>query len=363
MTTPHEAPAEAATSAPAPSWPGLLMTLMARRDLTAAETRWAMGQVMAGEASPIQLAGFLVALRAKGETVPEIGGLVDEMLAHAHRISVPGPTLDIVGTGGDLHRTVNISTMAAFVAAGAGARVVKHGGRAVSSASGNVDVLEALGGRVDRPPARVAAIAEEVGITFCPAPVFHPAMRHAGPVRKGLAVPTAFNVLGPLTNPAQPEASAIGVPDPAIAALMAGVLAARGREALVFRGHDGLDELAANGPARVWWVTQGTVTEHEVDPVRDLGLDPVSVLDLRGGDAAANAEVARSVLGGAPGPVRQTVLLNAAAGLAVHDAVAGRGEGSLVERLRAGLVAATAAVDDGRAAQALRRWVAASARD
>lgn len=358
------------TSAPAdrpptpPTWPGLLMALLAGRDLTTDETRWAMGQVMAGEANPIQLAGFLVALRAKGETVPEIGGLVDEMLAHAHRITVPGPTLDIVGTGGDLHRTVNISTMAAFVAAGAGARVVKHGGRAVSSASGNVDVLEALGGRVDLAPARVAEIAEEVGITFCPAPVFHPAMRHAGPVRKGLAVPTAFNVLGPLTNPAQPAASAIGVPDARLAALIAGVLAARGRAALVFRGHEGLDELAATGPAQLWWVQGGTVTEHELDPVRDLGLDAVTVSDLRGGDAGSNAEVARQVFAGrAPLAVRQTVLLNAAAGLAVQAGVGGADEGSLVDRLRAGLAAATDAIDAGRAQDALDRWVIATQRD
>ncbi len=358
------APADPAPAEVRPTtWPGLLMALMAGDDLTAAEARWAMGQVMVGEANPIQLAGFLVALRAKGETVTEIGGLVDEMLAHAHRISVPGPALDIVGTGGDLHRTVNISTMAAFVAAGTGARVVKHGGRAVSSASGNVDVLEALGGRVDQPPARVAEIAEEVGITFCPAPVFHPAMRHAGPVRKGLAVPTAFNVLGPLTNPAQPAASAIGVPDAAIAALMAGVLAARGREAFVFRGHDGLDELAANGPAQVWWVRDGAVTEHEIDPVAELGLDRISVTDLRGGDAAANADVARAVLGGASGAVSQTVLLNAAAGLVVLESAAGRGSGTLVDRLRSALDIADAAVRDGRAADALRRWVEATSRD
>ncbi len=345
---------------PVPTWPGLLLTLLARGDLGAEETRWAMRQVMQGEASPIQLAGFLVALRAKGETVPEVSGLVDEMLAHAHRISVPGPTLDIVGTGGDMHHTVNISTMAAFVAAGAGARVVKHGGRAVSSASGNVDVLEALGARTDNTPERVAEIATQVGLTFCPAPVFHPAMRHAGPVRKGLAVPTAFNVLGPLTNPAQPVASAIGVPDPRLAALMAGVLAARGREALVFCGHEGLDELAATGPARLWWVRGGAVSELELDPVADLGLAPVTVDDLRGGDAARNAQVVHEVLGGAPGAVRQTVLLNAAAGLAVLAAATGTGSGSLVEGVRAGLEQAAAAVDDGRAADVLERWVAAS---
>lgn len=341
-----------------PTWPALLSRLLAGQDLQAEHTRWAMSQVMAGDAGPAQLAGFLVALRAKGETVEEVTGLSDEMLAHAHRITVGGRCVDVVGTGGDMHRTVNISTMAAVVVAGAGLRVVKHGGRAASSSTGTADVLEALGLPLDHAPDRVAALAEEVGITFCFAQVFHPAMRHAAPVRRELGVPTAFNVLGPLSNPAQPAVAAVGVPDARLARLMAGVLARRGVSALVFRGHDGLDELAPNGPAQVWWVDGGEVTEHTVDPVAELGMSPVRIADLAGGGAEANAAVVRSVMAGEPGPVRETVLLNAAAALVADATLAGTGTGTLVERLQAGLGLAAAAVDDGRAAAVLDRWLA-----
>jgi len=346
----------------APTWPRLLTSLLAGHDLDADQTRWAMGQVMAGEASHVQLAGFLVALRAKGETVTELTGLAQEMLARAVRIEVPGRAVDVVGTGGDLMHTVNISTMAALVVAGTGVTVVKHGNRAASSSTGTADVLEALGLRLDHTPQRVVELAAEVGITFCFAQVFHPSMRHAAPVRRELGVPTAFNVLGPLTNPAQPAAAAIGVPDARMAALMAGVLAGRGTSALVFRGYAGLDELAATGPAEIWWVRDGEVTGHVLDAVADLGLDPITVADLRGGDPAANAEVVRRVLAGDVGPVRQTVLLNAAAALVADGTLPGTGEGSLVERLAAGLAAAEAAVDDGRAADLLDRFVLASRR-
>ena len=347
-------------AATTPTWPRLLSALIAGRDLDADECRWAMGQVMEGEASPVQLAGFLVALRAKGETVGELTGLTQEMLAHAVRISVPGRCVDIVGTGGDLMHTVNISTMASLVVAGAGIRVVKHGNRAASSSTGTADVIEALGVRLDHPPARVAELAQEVGITFCFAQVFHPSMRHAGATRRDLGVPTAFNFLGPLTNPAQPAAAAIGVPDARMAGLMAGVLAARGTSALVFRGHEGLDELSATGPAHVWWVRDGGVTEHVVDAVSDLGLASISVDQLRGGDPAGNAEVVRQMLAGRPGPIRETVLLNAAAGLVADGTLGRTGHGSLVDRLRSGLDLAAASVDDGRAATVLDRWVQSS---
>lgn len=352
------------TAAAAPggrTWPTLLRPLIAGQDLGEEDTRWAMGQVMAGEATPVQLAGFLVALRAKGETVAELTGLVEEMLAHARRIEVPGRCLDIVGSGGDMMHTVNISTMAALVAAGAGVRVVKHGNRASSSTTGTADVLEALGLRLDHEPSRVAELAEEVGITFCFANVFHPSMRHAAAARRELGVPTAFNVLGPLTNPAQPAAAAIGVADGRMAVLMAGVLAARGTSALVFRGHEGLDELAATGPAQVWWVRDGEVTEHVLDAT-ELGLDRITVADLRGGAAEENAEVVRSVLAGAAGPVRQTVVLNAAAGLVAHGEAPGTAEGGLLDRLAAGIVAAERSIDDGSAAAVLDRWISASRR-
>lgn len=342
------------------TWPRLLTSLLRGQDLGVDEARWAMAQVMAGEASPVQLAGFLIALRAKGETVEELTGLAQEMLAHAVRIDVPGRAVDVVGTGGDLKHTVNISTMAAIVVAGAGVRVVKHGNRAASSSSGTADVLEQLGLRLDQPPARVAELATEVGITFCFAQVFHPSFRHAGPARRELGVPTAFNVLGPLTNPAQPAAAAIGCADPRLAPLMAGVLAGRGTSALVFRGYDGLDELAATGPADVWWVREGAVTQHVLDAVADLGLDPVDLADLRGGSPAENADVVRAVLAGAPGPVRQTVLLNAAAALVADGTLHGTDQGGLVARLTAGLAHAATAIDDGRAAALLARWVEAS---
>ncbi len=350
------------SAATLPTWPVLLRALLAGHDLDEDQTRWAMSQVMGGEASPAQLAGFLVALRAKGESVGELTALADEMLAHARLIEVPGRCLDIVGTGGDLMHTVNISTMASIVAAAAGVRVVKHGNRAASSSSGTADVLEALGLRLDQTPERVAELASEVGITFCFAQVFHPSFRHAGPVRRELGVPTAFNVLGPLTNPARPAAAAIGCPDARLAPLMAGVLARRGVSAVVFRGHDGLDELAATGPAQVWWVHDGEVEALVLDAAADLGLDPLTIADLRGADPAFNADVVRRVLAGEAGPVRQTVLLNAAAGLAAEGSLPGTGQGSLVERLAAGLRLAAAAIDDGRARDLLDRWVDASQR-
>ena len=337
------------------SWPHLITALIAGEDLSRDEAAWAMQQVMTDEASPVQLAGFLVALRAKGETVEELAGLVDVMLEHAVRIEVPGPALDVVGTGGDRSRSVNISTMASIVVAGAGYRVVKHGNRAASSAAGAADVLEALGVRLDLPPARVAELAAEVGITFCFARVFHPAMRFAGPVRSELAIPTAFNFLGPLTNPAQPGVAALGCADLRMAPIMAGVLAARGDSALVFRGDDGLDELSTTAPSTVWQVRDGIVTPLRFDPA-EVGLPRATLDDLRGGDAVHNAGVVRSLLDGAHGPVRDAVLLNAAAALVA----AGVGEGDLVKRIAAGLELANQSVDSGAAASSLQRWIEAS---
>jgi anthranilate phosphoribosyltransferase len=338
------------------TWPHLTATLLAGTDLTRTQTAWAMERVMTGEAGGVQLAGFLVALRAKGETVDELAGLVDVMLRHANRIQVPGPAVDIVGTGGDRHRSVNISTMSAIVVAGAGHRVVKHGNRAASSASGASDVLEALGVRIDQTPARVAELATEVGITFCHSQVFHPAMRFAGPIRRELAVPTAFNLLGPLTNPAQPGHAAVGCADLRAAPIMAGVLAARGDSALVFRGDDGLDELTTTGSSQVWEVRDGAVSLLRFDP-SDVGLPRVTLEDLRGGDAAHNAGVVRSLLAGETGPVRDAVLLNAAAGLV---ALGAEGTGDLAGRLSAGLKVAAQSIDSGAAAELLARWIAAS---
>ncbi len=340
-----------------PTWPGLLHRLLTRESLRATETAWAMDRIMSGDSTPVQVAGFVVGLRAKGETVEELTGLVEAMLAHAVRIEVPGPTVDVVGTGGDRANTVNISTMAALVVAGAGLRVVKHGNRAASSACGSADVLEELGVRLDLTPERVAQVARTAGITFCFAQAFHPAMRHTAQARRELGVPTVFNFLGPLTNPAQPGAAAIGVADLRMAPLIAGVLAARGTSALVFRGEDGLDELTTSGPSQVWTVRGGTVTEQRLDPA-SLGVAASPVSALLGGDAAFNARVVREVLSAAAGPVRDAVLLNAAAALVAADAVP---DGELEVRMAGALALAAAAVDSGSAAAALDRWVAATA--
>lgn len=312
-----------------------------------------MQTIMAGEATPAQIAGFLVALRSKGETVEELAGLVDTMVSKANPISVSGEKLDIVGTGGDQLNTVNISTMSALVAAGAGAKVVKHGNRASSSSSGSADVLEALGVRLDLPIDRVALNAEEAGITFCFAQVFHPSFRHTAVPRRDLAIPTVFNFLGPLTNPAQVQASAVGVANARMAPLVAGVLARRGSRGLVFRGADGLDELTTTGTSTVWEIRDGTVSRSEFDPA-ELGIRRASIEELRGGDAQSNAGVVRDVLSGVAGAARDAVLLNAAAGLVSFELSA---EGDLTSRMSTALRRAADAVDSGAAQRALDRWV------
>jgi anthranilate phosphoribosyltransferase len=337
------------------SWPALLGSLLRGENLTAADTAWAMGEVMAGEATPAQVAGFVVALRAKGETPDEVAGLVSVMLQNAAPVSVSGRVVDTCGTGGDRSNTVNISTMAALVVAGAGVPVVKHGNRAASSACGSADLLEALGVVVDLPPAAVGPCLTDAGIAFCFAPVFHPGMRHAAVPRRDLGVPTVFNVLGPLTNPARPAAQAVGVSDPRLAPVMAGVLAARGADALVFRGDDGLDELTTTGTSTVWVVGGGTVAQQSFDPA-SLGIARASLEQLRGADATYNASVARALLAGEQGPVRDAVLLNAAAAVAAYDA----GTGPLVERLQSGWDRAAAALDGGAASAVLDRWVSVS---
>ena len=241
------------------TWPQVLGPLLRHEDLEASATAWAMEQILSGAASPAQLAGFVIALRSKGETVAEVEGLVATMRDFATRVTVPGRTLDVVGTGGDQAHTVNISTMSAIVAAGAGAKVVKHGNRAASSACGAADVLEELGIPLDLTAAQVAEVGERVGITFCFASAFHPALRNAAVPRRELGVPTTFNLLGPLANPGDPSAQAVGVADARVAGLVAGVLARRGIDALVFHGDDGLDELTTRTTSQVWTVGGGTV--------------------------------------------------------------------------------------------------------
>jgi anthranilate phosphoribosyltransferase len=344
------------TTPAGPSWPALLTALMGGAELSADQTAWAMDEVMAGNATPAQLAAFAVLLRAKGETPEELAGLVRTMVDRAAPLTIEGRAVDVVGTGADRAHTVNISTMAALVVAGSGRRVVKHGNRAATSSCGAADVLEELGIVIDLPAAGVARTVAEVGIGFCFAPVFHAGMRHAGAPRRELGVPTFFNFLGPLTNPARVPAAAIGCADVRMAPVMAAVLAGRGDTALVFRGDDGLDELTTTTTSSAWVAADGAVVQATVDPAA-LGIEPVAPEALRGADRVFNAGVVREVLsGGAPG-VRDVVLLNAAAAIAVYDGLTAE---RLHDALARGLRLAAESIDSGAAAQVLDRWVAAS---
>jgi anthranilate phosphoribosyltransferase len=344
------------------TWPDLLASLLAGQDLSTEAAAWAMDQIMSGEATPVQQAGFLVALRAKGESVDEVRGLADVMLAHARPITVDGPSLDIVGTGGDRAHTVNISTMASVVIAASGIRVVKHGNRAASSSSGSADVLEALGVNLTLTPEQVVRVADLAGITFCFAQTFHPSMRHAAVARRDLGVGTAFNLLGPLTNPARPTYAAVGVADARVAPLMAGVFAGRHKDAAVFRGDDGLDELTISTTSHVWWVRDGQVREHRLDP-REVGLELHPLETLRGGDAVHNAGVARQLFEGQRSPVRDAVVLNAGIALALTEPDAGSTEADFVAGVRRGMDRAEQALDSGEALRRLEAWAQASQRD
>ncbi len=343
------------------SWPSILTGLLGGTDLSVSESTWAMRQVMAGEATPSQLAAFLVALRAKGETVDEIVGFRDAILEAALPLPVDSHVLDIVGTGGDRFGTVNISSMSAIVAAAAGVPVVKHGNKAASSASGSSDVLRALGVDLTLSPEAVAKTLSEAGITFAFASAFHPGFRHAGATRAELGIPTVFNFLGPLCNPARAEANAVGVAQLDRVPLITGVFRTRGATALVFRGDDGLDELTTTGHSRVWEVSLGDVHEHDIDP-RDLDIPLADMGDLIGGDPAHNAEVVRRVLAGEPGPVRDIVLLNTAAGLVAYRLFQdpAQSQRPILERLAEAKDAAAAAIDSGAAEAKLTQWVEAT---
>jgi anthranilate phosphoribosyltransferase len=339
-------------------WPGVLTTLLAGTSLSADHAEVVLGQVLAGSSTSAQIAALAVALRAKGESVDEMTGFVRAMVAHAVPLDLP-PALEIVdtcGTGGDRLRSINVSTIAALVVAATGAKVCKHGGRASSSAVGAADVLEALGVVADLGPAGVARCIDEVGMGFCFAPRFHPAMRFAAPVRKELGVPTVFNYLGPLANPGRAQFQVIGVSDPAMAEKMLGVLAANGtRRAMVVYGDDGLDELSTTGPSTVHELDRTPdggyeTSRYRVDPGQ-LGLAQASIEDLRGGDAAYNAGAIRDVIAGQPSPHRDIAVLNAAAALTVI----GR-----VEDLPAGIELACAVVDDGRADTVLEALIRTS---
>lgn len=338
-----------------PTWPALLTRLLAREDLATDDAAWAMREIMAGEATPAQIAAFAVALRAKGESPAEVAGLAATMLDRATPVELAVDCVDVVGTGGDGAHTVNISSMASVVAAAAGVPVAKHGNRAASSSSGAADVLEALGVVIDLPADAVSRCVEQAGIGFFFAPVFHPGLRFAGAPRREMGIGTVFNFLGPLANPARPVAAAIGCADPRMAPVLAAVLAGRGTRALVFRGDDGLDELTTATTSAVWVVADGVVRPDRVDPTA-LGIAPAPVDALRGGDPAFNADVFRRVVGGERGPVRDAVLLNAAGALTAFD---GPGD-DLTAALSGALGRAAAAVDDGRAEALLDRWVQVS---
>lgn len=343
------------------SWPDILTSLLSGQDLSVSESTWAMRRIMAGDATPSQLAGFLVALRAKGETVDEIVGFRDAILEAAVPLPVSADVLDIVGTGGDRFGTVNVSTMAAVVAAASGIRVVKHGNKAASSSSGSSDVLSALGVDLTLSPEAVAEVLDRAGITFAWAAAFHPGFKHAGPTRSELGVPTVFNFLGPLCNPARAEANAVGVAQLDRVPLITGVFRTRGATALVFRGDDGLDELTTTGHSRVWEVSRGDIHEHDLDP-RDLGIPLAEISDLLGGDPAHNATVVHRVFDGEQGAVRDIVLLNAAAGIVSYRLWkdAAQVQRPILERLAEAKLEAEAAIDTGAAAAKLDAWVTAT---
>ena len=356
------------TSPEPPSWPTVLGRLSAGLDLDRDSATWAIEQVMSGEADPADIRAFLVDVQAKGPSADEVAAAADVMREHALPIDVPGVLLDVVGTGGDASGSVNFSTMAAMVAVACGATVVKHGNRAASSKAGTADVLEELGVAIDLGPDAIASCAREVGIAFAFAQVLHPAMKYAAPIRRELGIPTIFNILGPLTNPARPTAGLIGCANARMAPLMAQVFAERGDRVLVVRGDNGWDEISPYGGTQVWDTTHGGVVEERLD-AGDLGMAGIAEGALVGGDAVANAEVCRAAFGlkrehpdlALPSDieaVRAVVIVNAAAALSANAAAHGADTSApLVERIEAHITDARAAVESGAVGDLLRRWI------
>lgn len=345
------------------SWSQVITDLLDGQDLPDPEVTWALREVMSGSASPAQIAGFLVALRCKGVTGSELAAMVSVMVQNSVAVEVEGPLVDTCGTGGDNSGSVNISTMAAIAVAATGTRVVKHGNRAATSMSGSADVLEALGVVVDLSPELIGPCLESAGIVFCFAPVFHPSMRHAGPVRRELGIPTVFNVLGPLANPSQPPAQVVGVADPDMAPIVADALSRRGTSALVVRGEDGLDEMTTMTATRIWDCRGDEVNEIVVEP-EELGLSRSSPGALDGGDSAHNAAVARDALSQSPSAsvlaVRDAVVLNAAAALVCVESVGAESDADLVDGLRDAMVRVRRALDEGMGTLLLDRWAETS---
>lgn len=349
------------------NWENILESLGQGRDLSRGEAVWSMQQIMAGDATEEQMSEFLLSLKAKGEDVVELSGFVDVLLENALEIPVSNDAIDIVGTGGDQLGTVNISSMAAIVAAACGYPVLKHGSRSASGKTGSSEMLEALGIRLDLTPEELAKVFKKAGITFFFAPMFHPSLKNVGPTRKKLGVPTTFNFLGPLANPAQPLATALGVANQAMAPLLAAEMASRGRTALVFRGSDGLDELTTTGKSQIWVVFQGKITEYAFDPA-NLGITPATVEQLLGGDAIENAATARGIFGeniefkGDKQAIQDIVALNAAAGMTAYDLSKIRNidKFNLIESLKENFAKATTTIANGTALDKLNQWVSLS---
>ncbi|MBM7784237.1 anthranilate phosphoribosyltransferase [Tenggerimyces flavus] len=333
------------------TWADLLSTLLSRNDLTPDQASWAMNEIVNGGATQAHIAGFLVALRAKGETANELQAMSQALLDQAPPIHLEGPVIDLAGTGGDRTGTVNLSTLAAIVVAATGVKVVKHGGRGATSKVGSADLLESLGLQIDQGPAEVATQANEIGIAFAFAPRFHPGLRHAAPVRRELGVPTAINLLAPLSNPARPTNQLVGVADPSKAPLIAEVLAHRNVDALIASGDDGLDELTTTTTTSIWEVRGGDVRQTTLHPA-DLGITPPSTEALQGGTAEQNAEAAQRLLDGEQTPVRDAVLLNAAAALSTFDQT----DEPLADRLQRHLHKGAEAIDNGAAKALITAW-------
>ncbi len=347
------------------NWISILENLAARRNLTRQQCSWALSEIMSGQAPEAEVSNFLIALRAKGETVDELAGLVDTMLQNCLQLETGNDAVDIVGTGGDMIGTVNISTMASILTAAAGIPVLKHGSRSASGKTGSSEMLSELGVNLELSPQQVAQIFKETGITFFFALVFHPAMKHAAVIRKKLGVPTTFNFLGPLANPAQPLATSLGVANEQIAPLMAQELAQRGRYGLVSRGNDGLDELTTTTKSQIWEVSPDLVTKWELDPTQ-LGIKKPNLEQLLGGDASQNAQIARDLFAGGTsgnlGAVRDIVILNAAGGVVSYQAAKNPDlvGSELVNRFQTAVQLVTAALESGKAQSKLEQWVRAS---
>ena len=346
------------------TWPNILGKLIAKTELSPSEISWATESMMTASATPAQMAGFMVGMRSKGETAAEISAMVDVLLAHSVRPKLPSDALDIVGTGGDQLGTVNISSMAAVVAAAAGIPVLKHGSRSASGRTGSSEMLESAGLNLDLTGERLAEVFSQVGVAFFFAPAHHPALKNVGAVRKELGVPTIFNFLGPLANPAQPTATALGVANAQMAPVMAQVLQQKGRTAFVFRGSDGLDELTTTGPSDLWITSNGEVRQVLFNPV-DLGIDKASIADLIGGEAAENAQIAKALFAGgsANSAVGEIVALNAAAGMsafALSKSGISVNDFDYLEALKQNFAGALSIINDGRAAAKFEQWANAT---